>query len=217
MRRGPIRIGRALRIPREVVVARFGEAPISVHWSVLLAFPFAWAATGSFAKGLVALLACTCLFGVHELGHALVARRLGLDVISLRVFAFHGLCKCSSPQSRGAEIALAWGGVAAQFVLCVVANAFVVLPALVGLALPDLLEPAFFVWVPLNVLIAFFNLLPVAPLDGAVAWRFVPLAVRAAYTRLRRLSPPRLRRRRKVASQVVVVEFRRISRNEEPR
>jgi len=64
---------------------------------------------------------------------------------------------------------------------------------------------AFDVWVPANMLIAFCNLIPIAPLDGAKAWRFVPLFLSDLVRRIRSW-------RRPPATRVVSMELRRIGR-----
>lgn len=144
--------------------------PVVVHLSVLAAFPIAWIGSKSIVAGSVGFVAFLLLMLVHELGHAFVARRCGLEVLSIYLYPFHGLCMFEMPKSRAAAIAVAWGGVGAQAVLFALADALQKLLALGGVDLPAVVWPAFFVWVPINVLIAFCNLMPVAGLDGATAW-----------------------------------------------
>jgi membrane-associated protease RseP (regulator of RpoE activity) len=59
------------------------------------------------------------------------------------------------------------------------------------------------------MLIAFCNLLPIPPLDGAKAWRLIPLG----FSTLRRLAKQRTRRRPS-ARRVVSKELHRISKRE---
>ncbi len=205
-----------MKLPGELVIGRFGAAPISVHWSALLAIPFAWAATGSMPGGLVGFAAYVCLLLVHELGHALVARANGLSVFSVQAFWLHGLCTYESARSRGAEIAVAWGGVAAQLLLFLVALALAKATTLITGDVPVLLQPLFFIWVPLNLLILFYNLLPIPPLDGAKAWGVLPLLWRRATARKPAALPPRRRATRDSPENVVSLEQRRESRGRKP-
>ena len=141
----------------------------------------------------------------HELGHAFVARRLHLPVYSLRIFAIHGTCTYGPPRRETQDILVAWGGVGAQAVLFLLALALAKAFALTG-GIPRTLSAAFDVWVPTNMLIAFCNLLPIPPLDGAKAWRFIPLGVRALVGRVRS------RVRRRPAARVVSTELSRIGK-----
>jgi Zn-dependent protease len=124
---------------------------------------------------------------VHELGHALVARRLGIEVKRIDLFLFGGLTQMSRDAATPAEdfkIAVA-GPVATVGVILVCLGVDV---ALVGgdrlvhaIALdsgititPVLL--ALSLLLPMNVLLLLFNLVPAFPLDGgriarSIIWR----------------------------------------------
>lgn len=199
-----------------LVIGRYGSAPISVHWSALLAFPLAWAATRSVFAGLVGLVAYVSLMLVHELGHAVAARANGLRVFSLQAFWLHGACTYEPGRTPLSDVAVAWGGVAAQFLLFLAALGLAKATALVVGEIPLLLQPLFFVWVPINLFMIFFNLLPIPPLDGAKAWRALPLLWRRASSR-KPVSPAR-RVRTSAASpeKVVSIELRRASRKKPP-
>jgi membrane-associated protease RseP (regulator of RpoE activity) len=140
----------------------------------------------------------------HELGHAFVARKCRLPVYSLQLYAIHGLCSYGAPRREGSDVAVAWGGVAAQAVLFIFALLLAKAFSFTG-GIPHLLAPAFDVWVPINMLVAFCNLLPIPPLDGAKAWRFIPLTFSNAMARFK------ARFRRKPSARVVSMELHRIS------
>jgi stage IV sporulation protein FB len=204
-----------MRFRREWVIGRYGAAPISVHWSALLAFPFAWVASGSVLGGVSGFIAYVTLILVHELGHAVVATANGLRVFSLQALCVHGECAYESGRTPLSDVAVAWGGVAAQFLLFLLAWVLAKATAFAAGEIPLAIQPAFFVWVPINLLIIFVNLLPIPPLDGAKAWRAIPLLWR----RLSRRSPgsPVSRRRDTDASsaKVVSMELQRVSRKKE--
>jgi hypothetical protein len=65
-------------------------APVIAHWTVLLAFPLGWAVQGSLLGALVAQVAFLVLMLAHELGHAFVASRLRLPIVSLHIYAIPG-------------------------------------------------------------------------------------------------------------------------------
>ncbi len=123
---------------------------------------------------------------VHELGHALVARRQGIEVREIRLFLFGGLTQMSrDAASPGEELKIAAAGPLATlgFVLvCLGLDLAIVGPhRLWGAArlmsvesTPVLLALSWLLfW---NVLLLIFNLVPAFPLDGgriarAAVWR----------------------------------------------
>ena len=184
----------------------FRQVPILVHWSVLLAFPFAWAASQSLVAGCVGLIAVLVLMLVHEVGHALVARHFGLRVFSIRLYPIHGLCVHEAPHSPEVAIAISWGGVAAQAILFIAAVLTAkVIATLLG-RIPTEASSALTVFIPVNLLVVFVNLLPIRPLDGATAWKLIPLAGASAlaYVQGRRS-------RHKRSHEIASLELKRIA------
>jgi Zn-dependent protease/CBS domain-containing protein len=127
----------------------------------------------------VALAAALLFFGsilVHELSHALVARRQGIPVRSITLFLFGGVANIEhEPETARAEAGMAAIGPAVSIAIGVL---FVVLAgALSGRS--DMTtdpEAAFahltpletlLAWLgPVNIVLGVFNLLPAFPLDG---------------------------------------------------
>jgi Zn-dependent protease/CBS domain-containing protein len=130
------------------------------------------------------------LFGsliVHELGHALVARRQGIEVRQIDLFLFGGLTQMSrDAASPGEEFKIAAAGPAATLgfvLLCLGLDIAIVGPhrllhaaqldSTISIT-PVLLSLSWLLfW---NVLLLAFNLLPAFPLDGgriarAIVWR----------------------------------------------
>jgi Zn-dependent protease len=124
---------------------------------------------------------------MHELGHALVARRQGIEVKQIQLFLFGGITQMSrDASSPGEEFKIAAAGPAATFafcVLCLIVDLAIVGPhRLINAAqlddtvrvTPVLLSLS---WLLLmNVLILIFNLVPAFPLDGgriarAAVWK----------------------------------------------
>ncbi len=124
---------------------------------------------------------------VHELGHALVARRRGIEVRSIELFLFGGLTQMTrDTQTPSEELSIAAAGPIATFgfvVLCLVVDLAIVGPSRLWHAVrldqtiqitPVLLSLS---WLLLmNVVILLFNLLPAFPLDGgriarAIVWK----------------------------------------------
>lgn len=112
---------------------------------------------------------------VHELAHAIVARRHGLRVEGVTFWLFGGLAKLGgdAPTPR-AEWRIAAVGPATNLVLG--AAAFGAAQVLAAFSAPQVAVAVagYVVWV--NAMLGVFNLLPAAPLDGgrilrAVLWR----------------------------------------------
>lgn len=129
---------------------------------------------------LTAVAAAFLFFGsiiVHEMGHALVARREGIDVAGIDLFLFGGLMHMrSEPATAGSEFRVAAAGPAATLLVIAVGVA-------IGVGLEGwdgLLDAATFSTVGsvslgvelvaslvlANVVVLVFNLIPAYPLDG---------------------------------------------------
>lgn len=146
-------------------VGRYGGAPIRIHWSVLILV----ALFGGFQPG--AWLGIVLVIVMHEVGHAVVVRGVGAVPTEIVVHGFGGHCAWRGPVSSRGRAMIAWGGVWGQLVLF----------ALVGLW-AQLFTPAspfgghlIYALLWSNLRLAAFNLIPFPPLDGAEAWRLVPI------------------------------------------
>jgi len=160
---------------------------VGISWFVVLFF-FIFTATpyfhevlgGSRTTAYLVAVASVMSFFVslilHELGHALVARRNGLTVAGIDLWAFGGITRTSESNSPGVELRVAAAGPLVTFVvivLCIVLGGLLAdsrhffdvavgtegvraTPALVWLS-----------WVgTINALVLVFNLIPAFPLDG---------------------------------------------------
>jgi len=114
---------------------------------------------------------------LHELGHALVARRLGIPVVGIDLWAFGGLSQMRrEPASAGEEFKIAAAGPAMTLTLFAVCLGAIALIATggtvsdVALARESLkTSPALALlgWLGfVNALLFVFNIIPAFPLDG---------------------------------------------------
>jgi Zn-dependent protease len=114
---------------------------------------------------------------VHELGHALVARRLGIPIAGIDLWFFGGLARMRrEPQTAAQELKVAAAGPALTFaVLVLFALAFELAASNAELTQAMLTREgttvgpalALLGWLALiNALVLVFNLLPAFPLDG---------------------------------------------------
>lgn len=160
-----------------ISLGRLAGATLRIHWSALLV---AALLAASIAEGIgmgmaavgVAVFFVSIL--VHELGHAIVARRFGIGTTTIELWGLGGFARLE----RDARTPKAEGWIAAAGPLASTAV------GVVGLGVAYLLDrlalPAEVVavagWLGLiNLVLAVFNLLPGAPLDGgrivrAVRW-----------------------------------------------
>jgi len=157
-------------------LGRWRGIPISLHWTVFIGIPWFLFQTRSVTGAAIMFVGFFVILLVHELGHAAVARWRQVDVEQIRLLFLHGTCTLNEePYHELDDVLIAWGGVAAQFALLVIALvADIVLGAFSPVA-EGLLSPLFRVLIATNLFIIIFNLIPLAPFDGAKAWRALPL------------------------------------------
>jgi Zn-dependent protease/CBS domain-containing protein len=189
-----------LRRPTSIKLMSLFGIRIGVNgtWFLILFLMIFWL-SGSFRQALhssdgvayvTTVLTVLVLFGsliIHELGHALVARRQGIEVNRIELFLFGGFTEMSrDASSPGEDFKIAAAGPAATFcfvLLCLAVDlAIVGSHRLVHAAVldgkvkitPVLLAASWLLfW---NVLLLAFNLVPAFPLDGgriarAAIWR----------------------------------------------
>jgi Zn-dependent protease len=146
--------------------------PIRVHVSFLLLLGAVFLFMGGVPGVLVALLVAASVV-VHELGHALVARHLGVPVRRIGLHFFGGAAEMVGLPRRAAdEIAIAAAGPAVSFAVAGVGH---LLAAVTDARLFELLASV-------NLVLALFNLLPAFPSDGGRILRAL-LATRHSFAR----------------------------------
>jgi Zn-dependent protease len=148
-------------------VGRLAAVVLRLHWSV----PVGALIFGSLRFEPILWLAFMGVIIIHELGHALLVKGMGLRVCGLDITGFGGHCRYLGKASALEQAIIAWGGVLAQAALLL---GTLLVVAIFGHATShagSLIEHAF---VEINLWIIGMNLLPFAPLDGARAWRLFP-------------------------------------------
>jgi Zn-dependent protease len=167
-------------------VARVSGIDVRVH--ATFGFAVAYFALGfgeryglrGAAFGALFICALFLCLTLHELGHSLVAQRLGVGVSEILLLPIGGIARLTSePRKPLHELLIALAGpivnVVVAFVLLVVLFRYWPGEAFDPHALGDLLEPS-----PLglvrglffgNVMLAIFNMLPALPMDGGRVFR----------------------------------------------
>lgn len=162
---------------------------VGVHWSIVLIVAlFTWVVAvydlpahpghpgaADWAVGAAVAVAFLLSLFAHELSHAFVARRYGVAVRSITLFVFGGVTLLEGEaHTPRADFRIAAVGPSASVVLAGVfggAEALAAWGSVHGLPLAALS----WLW-ELNLLLAAFNLVPAAPLDGgrilrALLWK----------------------------------------------
>jgi len=156
-------------------------ARVSVHWSAVAAAGLMFGVW--HRQPALALEAIACYFGLillHEAGHAAMARRLGYRATEIRLSIIHGVCFHDAPDTLRDDALIAWGGVLAQMAVALPLLALDQIPGFASLPFAGIPIAAFGYY---SVLLVAFNLLPTPPLDGAKAWKLLPLLVADARAR----------------------------------
>jgi Zn-dependent protease len=172
-------------------LGRIAGVTVGINWTVLVVFllvttglaagrfparfpeenPAAYAVAG-LAAGVVFFLSLLA----HEIAHAVVARRHGIEVDGITLWLFGGVARLKGEaRTPSAELAIAGVG---PLVSLVLAAAFAgVAVGLAAAGAPGLAVDAVQWLAVINLVLAVFNLVPAAPLDGgrvlrALLWRW---------------------------------------------
>ena len=173
-------------------IGRFAGIDVGAHWSWLLVVALiVWSlSAGVFPQAnpglddrtylvmaIVAALGFFVSILLHELGHAVQARRDGVAVDGITLWVFGGVARMSGqPPSAMAELRVALAGPAVSLVLGVV-----FLLAALALALPPAVDGTLFWLAQMNLYLLAFNLLPAFPLDGGRVARALLWARRGSF------------------------------------
>ena len=170
---------------------------VNASWFLILFLFIFWLSRsftdilGDETTGYAAALGAAVLFFgsivLHELGHALAARRSGIEVTGIDLFFFGGVMKMSrDTDTPGREFFVAIAGPLVTLAIVIVGTAVGVLLAgsqefldaarLDGAAPSDVALLLVSFLVTMNAVLLVFNLVPAFPLDGgrvarAVAWK----------------------------------------------
>jgi len=130
--------------------------PIEINFSFVLLLGLVFVAFG----GILGVAVVLCAFAsvvLHELGHALVARHLGVRVSGIELSFFGGAAKMVQlPRTANHELAIAAAGPAVSLAL-----------GGIGLGLGAITHVSLFAWLGwTNLILAGFNLIPALPMDG---------------------------------------------------
>ncbi len=147
-------------------VGAVAQIPIRIHVTFLLLL--LWLVFGvdtpsPVIEGLFVVAVFLCVL-LHELGHALVAKRFGVQTRDITLYPFGGVASIGSQPSAKGELAIALAGPLVNIVIALALYPWITLP---DLTKPEAASISFPVRLFLtNIGLAVFNLLPALPMDG---------------------------------------------------
>lgn len=171
-------------------IARIAGINVFLHWTTILFF--AWIAIADAAKsdspipfrGLLFVVTVFTSIVLHELGHALMARRFGISTKDITLLPIGGVARLQKiPEDPRQELLIALAGPAVNGVLVVVFASLILIgrgPSGLNVSLVESHWSTFALWV--NFGMGLFNLLPAFPMDGGRVLRAL-LATRIDYVR----------------------------------
>ena len=163
----------------DLKIGRLAGVPISIHplWLVIVAL-ITWslgstyypdqvsgiAPLAAYGLGLVSALLLFASILLHELGHAVVARRYGVEIDGIELWLLGGVAKMKGAAHQASEeLRFALAGPAVTFVI---ASVFWLATAAMPASTPDAVTALLAYQALINTAILVFNMLPAFPLDG---------------------------------------------------
>ena len=148
-------------------LGRVAGIDLYLHPSALLVLFLVGSIGGSILESLPFVIALFGSIVLHELGHALMARRYGIGTRDITLYVIGGIARLDRmPRAAGPELLITFAGPAVNLLVAAVLVVVVALSRLLGLPNDFWLEVLY-----LNVGLCLFNLLPIFPMDGGRIFR----------------------------------------------
>ena len=136
---------------------------VRAHWMFLVLFYF-FLMTMELEQALFVLIGVFGSVFLHELGHSLVARHLGIRVLDITFWPLGGMARMAEmPESPRIEGLVAIAGPAVNFIIVAIS---LLVSFLAGLAGFDAIVQPAILLAGVNLMIGTFNLAPGFPMDG---------------------------------------------------
>lgn len=148
-------------------IGTVAQIPIRIHVTFVALLVWLVLASDSpspLMEGLFVTLVFSCVL-LHELGHALVAKRFDVQTRDITLYPFGGIASIVSQPPPRAELVIALAGPLVNLCIAGVLYPFITLPDLNTEKIPSPLPIPTRIFLT-NVALAVFNLLPALPMDG---------------------------------------------------
>lgn len=163
--------------PWAIRIATIAGIPIRLHFTFLLflAWIFFLGRTPGNALTLVLVPSIFLCILLHELGHALVAKRMGITTRDITLYPIGGLALLNERPKARQELWISLAGPMVNVVLALILGVVLLVTA-GGIPMPNLVLngrsylSAMFV---ANIVLACFNLVPAFPMDGGRVLRAI--------------------------------------------
>jgi Zn-dependent protease len=152
-------------------LGRIFGIPIRLHFTMVLVpfLTFNWMPVSGVVGVLVWASIVVLIFGsvlLHELGHALMARRFGISTQDIVLTPIGGMARVvRMPSNPKQEIAIAVAGPIVSLLLGGMAFAAIIPLSLIPV-LPGVVYDGAFLFLWVNLMLGLFNLVPALPMDG---------------------------------------------------
>jgi Zn-dependent protease/CBS domain-containing protein len=163
-------------------LGRIAGIKVFVHWTFLILI--VWTVYGDIKAGLevidmvwsvVFVLAIFFCVTLHEYGHALAARRYGIQTRDITLLPIGGLARLESmPEKPKEELVVAFAGPAVNMLIVIVLIPLIFLSGGMGAieSLKNVGQSNFLIMLAaVNLSLAIFNLIPAFPMDGGRIFR----------------------------------------------
>ncbi|MBA4276464.1 MAG: site-2 protease family protein [Flavobacterium sp.] len=150
-----------------------------IHWTFSLLILFIvyvnYKSGQNLTQILWSILFILCIFStvlIHELGHALTAKKFGIKTKDITLLPIGGLARLERlPEKPSEELAVAFAGPFVNIVLAFITSLFITLPntpeEMIGQLENGVNAYNFFLnFYLVNIVLAIFNLIPAFPMDG---------------------------------------------------
>lgn len=168
-------------------IGKIAGIRVQIHWTFWLLFLFigflVFSQEGTFTDLLwhslfiIGLFICVVL---HEFGHALTAKKYGINTRSITLLPIGGLASLKKiPENPKQELLVAVAGPAVNVVIAVILAIFVPVESFTGMEAEALEQELamidannfFFYMLTVNIALVLFNIIPAFPMDGGRIFR----------------------------------------------